>query len=222
MNCLECLDLLQRQLDGETAAPAALHAHLSACLECRERFAAAELLRAGLKPSPRPQLAVNFAQRMASRVLRDRVQRQQRLRRRLFVTAALAASVLVLFLFSTWSSPRPDGPGPVAPLAKQDDARKPAPEVPLPKQDDTRQAFASYSERIMGKTREHAQVLLAAANPLEQLPAGTLPDLDPAAESLLQAGKDVTESVQTVTHSARRAFDYFAREIPMWEPAKGN
>ena len=74
----------------------------------------------------------------------------------------------------------------------------------------------------MGKTREHAQVLLAAANPLEQLPAGTLPDLDPAAESLLQAGKDVTESVQTVTHSARRAFDYFAREIPMWEPAKGN
>ncbi len=220
MNCLECVEILQKQLDGANVPGETLHAHLATCDECRERFAAAELLRAALKTKPRPQLTANFAQQMAARVVRDRLKRRTRLRRSLFVTAALAASVLFVFLFITWSQPSPVNPGPVA---KQDDTKKPPPApVPDPKQDDTRQAFASYSERIVGKTREHARILLTAANPLEQLPAGTLANLDPAAESLIEASRDVTDRVQTVTHSARRAFDYFAREIPMWDSSKGN
>lgn len=223
MNCLECVEILQKQLDGATAAREAVQTHLATCAECRERFAAADLLRGVMKlePKPRPQLAVNFAQQMAARVVRDRLKRRTRLRRSLFITAALAASVLFVFLFSYWSQPSPVNPGPVA---KQDDTKKPTPEVlvPEPRQDDTRQAFASYSERIVGTTREHARVLLTAANPLEQLPAGTLANLDPAAESLIEASRDVTDRVQTVTHSARRAFDYFAREIPMWDSSKGN
>jgi hypothetical protein len=222
MNCLECLDLLQRRMDGETVSSAALSAHLACCPACRERFAAADLLREGLKPGPRVQPSPNFAAQMAARVLRDRAQRRRRLQRRLYVTATLAASVLVVFLISYWNTPRQQVPGPIVPVAKQDDSDRPTPERSQPKPEDTRQALLRYSERIVGTTREHARVLLTAANPLEQLPPGALPDLDPAAASLLHASKDVTEGVQTVTHSARRAFDYFAREIPMWEPAKGN
>ena len=38
------------------------------------------------------------------------------------------------------------------------------------------------------------------------------PPIDPA--SLQEAGSGVTSSVQTVTNSARRAVDFFVREIP--------
>ena len=69
----------------------------------------------------------------------------------------------------------------------------------------------------MDTTRDHAKVVLVAANldAMEQLPAiNELPALD---ASVREAGQDVSEGVRTVTRNARRAFDFFARELPMPE-----
>ena len=44
---------------------------------------------------------------------------------------------------------------------------------------------------------------------MDQLPA--VPALDP------QASQEVTGGVRAVTQNARRAFDFFARELPMAE-----
>src|ERR1017187_2765388 len=102
MNCLECQELLQRRLDGERIAAEALDRHLSECATCRELHAGAVRLLDGLKRMPRPALAPNFAQAIVAEVRWDRRQRQEKTRRRVMLTMALAASVL-LILFAAYS-----------------------------------------------------------------------------------------------------------------------
>src|SRR5205809_335912 len=99
MNCLECQELLQRRLDGERlSTPEALEQHWNQCATCREQHTAALRLLEGLPHLPKPMLAANFAQSMAAEVLHDRRQRQHKMRRRVFVTMALAASVVLMLL----------------------------------------------------------------------------------------------------------------------------
>jgi hypothetical protein len=43
---------------------------------------------------------------------------------------------------------------------------------------------------------------------------------DPAAQSLRQTGQGVSESLQTVAQSARRAVSYFFRELPPLDMGK--
>jgi hypothetical protein len=60
--------------------------------------------------------------------------------------------------------------------------------------------------------RDHAKVVLAAANfeGVEKLPVSP---------QVREAGQEVTVGVEAVTRSTRKAFDFFARELPM--PAVG-
>ena len=46
-----------------------------------------------------------------------------------------------------------------------------------------------------------------------------LPMIDP---SVREAGQEVSDGVRTVTRNARRAFDFFARELPMPEIGEQN
>jgi hypothetical protein len=225
MNCLECQDILQRRLDGGPATPnPALGQHLAQCAPCRERHAAARRLLDGLRTFPSPTLPAGFAARVVDAVLRDRARRRARVRRSLYVTAALAASILFMLLIAYFRPPSAsDGnadPGPMADVVPRHDI---APPPVADKKEDERKApkgdtFAALSGRLADKTLDQAKAMWTIANPVDGLPVGDLPnvkELEPVAEPLRQAQQDATESLGAVTHSARRAFDYFARELPM-------
>ena len=94
----------------------------------------------------------------------------------------------------------------------------PAPKAPIEaKKQEPKSALAALTDRVADTTRDHAKVVLVAANldTVERLPAvNDIPLLDP---SVREAGQEVSDGVRTVTRSARRAFDFFARELPMPE-----
>jgi hypothetical protein len=230
MNCLECQEILQRRLDsGSTAPNPALDQHLAQCAPCRERHAAACRLLDGLGAFPRPTLPAAFAARVVDAVLRDRARRRARVRRSLYVTAALAASILIMLLIAYFrpliSGEGKTDPGQMVDVVPRHDVVPPnVPDTKKePEKKDERKApradtFASLTGRLADKTLDQAKALWTVANPVEGLPVGELPtvkELEPAAEPLRQAKQDATESLTAVTHSARRAFDYFARELPM-------
>jgi hypothetical protein len=214
MNCLECRDLLQKRLDGAPVAADALDAHLLQCAACREQHAGATRLLEALKKTPEPRLPVNFAQTMAAQVMDDRRHRQQRMRRRVYVTMALAASVVIVLMFAYAWLPRPDRVEPKPPIVRVDPKKEtPNPEVKETKQPEPRHALTALTGRVADTTRDHAKVVLAAANleGMDKLPAVELP-MNPG---MREAGQEVTDGVRTVTRSARKAFDFFARELPM-------
>lgn len=223
MKCLECQDWLQRRLDGEAAPDEkTFEQHLAGCPSCREQHAAALKLLHGLqhctRPSPPPELSV----RVTAAVLRDRALRQRRMTRRLYVTAALAASVFLMLIVSYALQPRHEAPEGSPPVVQQPERPAPEPrhaEAPEVKERrDERQA--ALPERLVDRTREQLNVLLPALAPdvaVERL--AELEPLDPATQSLKQAGQEVTASLQTVTRSARQAFDYFSRELPVFDLA---
>jgi hypothetical protein len=223
MNCPECQDVLQRRLDGTVLVPdAALDQHLAQCPPCRERHAAARRLLEGLRASPRRVPPADFARRVVAAALRDRQRRRSRLRRSLYLTAGLAAAILLMLLAGYVNHPNPgDGKPDVGPVAKQDtppELKKDAAAPPT--------TLAAVTGRLADKTLEQAKVLLTAANPVEGLPVGELANvaepLEPAAEPLRQARQEAGEGLQAVARSARRAFDYFARDLPMPEAPQGN
>jgi hypothetical protein len=235
MNCPECEAALQRRLDGEPMpADAALDRHLTACPACRERHTAARRLLDALKASPAPAPPAGLAGRVVAAAVRDRQRRRRRLRRNLYVTAALAASILIMLLvgyFREPPAPPKDRANEVAPRVVQEgppakELPPPAPEVKpeekkdVPKAKETGSSLAALTGRLADKTLSPAKALWAAANPAEGVPMGELPavpPLDPAAQPLRQTTQEVGEGLQVVTQSARRAFDYFARELPMLE-----
>src|SRR5215218_8977258 len=109
MNCPECQELIQRRLDGEFLPPdQPLGPHLAQCPACRDFFAAAQRLLEALKAVPRPAPADDLKARITARVLRDRQRRRDRMRRSLYVTAALAASILIMLLAGYFWKPAAD------------------------------------------------------------------------------------------------------------------
>jgi hypothetical protein len=81
-------------------------------------------------------------------------------------------------------------------------------------------AVASLSRLARDETVEQTRMLLPVATAPLQLDGATLPaPLDPSAQSLREAGRGVSEGLQPVTTSARRAWDLFLREVP---PAGGS
>ena len=227
MNCLECQDLLQQRLDGlPIAADPALDRHLSECAACRERHAAARAMLEALRAAPRPVPPVGFTSRVLAAAVRDRLRRRVRLRRSLIVTAALAASILIMLVLAYYKS-APDGDAKVQPGPIAQDPPKPAPPAPEKPHDPAKQeappTLAALTGKLADRTLDQAKALLAAANPVEGLPVGEMPNvptlepLDPAAQPLRQGAQEAGESFQAVTRSARRALDYFSRELPMFE-----
>lgn len=214
MNCLECQELLQNRLDGTPTDPGvadALERHLHHCGACRQQHAAAARLVEGLQQQTMPKLPAGFALDTTHYVLRDRRHRQEKMRRRVLVTAALAAGILLTLFAAYWWVPRVPNqePIPKTPFVKID---KPAHKPPEVKKQEPKNAFAALTERLADTTRDHAKVVLVATNVEKLGPVGEIPMFEPGVR---EASQEVTEGVRTVTHSARRAFDFFARELPM-------
>jgi predicted anti-sigma-YlaC factor YlaD len=227
MNCLEYREWLQQELDGAVApAPAAAAEHLSACVECRALAAAARDFETGLAALPRPQPAPLLTASIVTAVLDDRRQRMRLARRRVVFTLGLAASILFLMLLG-WlyrlpTSSKND-------LAKNDRSSDPGlPQLEL-RADEARAAVTALTERVAGQTTEQAKMLLAVANSIDIRPMANLPGLsdleepfDPAAQSLKQATQTVASGIEPITRSTRRAFDFFVKELPMFDIPSGN
>jgi hypothetical protein len=223
MNCLECRELLQKRMDGETICAQTLEPHLSQCTTCREQYAAAQCLLAATKHLSHPKPATNFVQSMVAQVMQDRRQRQQKMRRRVFVTTALAASVLVMLMLAySWLPPTGTNEPAPKPLITQQHPKEEAPQPKLPdqpkdtKKQEPRNAVTAWTNRLADTMRDHAEVVLVAADldGMDKLPA--VNDL-PMNSGMREAGQEVSDGVRTVTRNARKALDFFARELPMPE-----
>lgn len=244
MNCHECQELLHARLDGAgIPASADLESHLAGCQACRSDHAAAGLLMGALKRLPRAEPRLNLADHIVSAVLQDRVQRRLKMRRRVLVTMALAAAILLMaWAGNLWlPNSRPDKPAPEHPPLAEKKAEEPTPPVrdnlmvgpPAPlaqSMDEAREAMLALTGRLAGETKGQAKMLIAAAPTdvaaltesvrnfsEQQSPMEDDIQLDPAADSLRQAGQGVSQGLQTVTGNARRAFNFFVRDLPVLE-----
>jgi len=208
MNCLECRELLQRRLDGEPLPETPeVEQHMSQCAACREQHVGALRVAAVLRQLPRPVSPAGFTDRIVAAVLEDRRFRRQRMRRRVFVTMALAASVLLMLVAAYVWMPRDQSP------QKQDFVKDQPKKVDAPVGDKKPEARNAL-DRMAEATRDHAKVVLVAAN-LDEVEK--LPMIDPG---LREAGNEVGDGVRAVTRNARKAFDFFARELPMPDMAE--
>ena len=229
MNCLECQALLHERLDGQPSGPSSpprspeLDRHLAQCTDCRELFAGARLLAQGLQALPRPTPTDGLATRIVAAALRDREVRRQRVRLRVYATAALAASVLAL-LFSGYLLPT-SGKKEDATIVKKDAPPAEAPRLAA-RADDARQAVAQLTERVADQTREQAKVLLAMGNPLELAQIAAWPVFNELEEPLDPAARSLREQAQTVAEpmarTARGAWNYFIKELPIFDVNPSN
>ncbi|MCI0463847.1 MAG: zf-HC2 domain-containing protein [Gemmataceae bacterium] len=219
MNCPECQELLQRRLDGEPLLDCAeLQQHLAACSECRERHAAVARLEEGLRLLPRPTPPAELAQRTAEQVLRDR---RVRIRRRVWVGVAIAASVLLVALTGylglwPWGQPQQVV---IAPPEKKE---PPEPEGPTIREgaQEAREALAALVDRFADRVREQGGLFDVAA-PIQYVSTDQLPQvnlltqpLGSTTQGLRQTNEGISAGARTVGNSARRAFSYFLRKMP--------
>jgi anti-sigma factor RsiW len=228
MNCPECLDFLQRRLDGvDDAVPADLERHLAGCADCRAWFAAADRLQEGLRCQAAPRVPAYLTDAIVRALVTH--ERRRRRRRWLAAGAAVAAGVSIALLIG-YRGGQPSVPQP-GPQAHQDnpaptDRPLPTPESPSLRRSvqEARSAVAALTEDLTTSTR---RLLGSATSPLQAnafAPLPTVADLEqplqPAARSLRDSGRGVSISLATVTGSARRAMDYFFQELPVLPSAK--
>jgi len=226
MNCDECHDLLQRRLDGSPPSePSALERHLAGSPPCRAEHAAAQLLEDHLKRQHKPVPPADLADRIVAGLLAEQ-QTRVRARRRWLVGMALAASLLLACVAGYRWLRQPgaggDQPSPLVdrkPKTPQAPAQTPAVATTSLSQtvEEARTAVAALTDRTVTQARQ----LWTAAPALEVRPVTPWPSmrelekpLDPAAQSLREAGQGVRAGLGTVTASARRMVDFFLREVP--------
>ena len=233
MNCLECQDLLQRRLDGETVpGSAALEQHLAGCQSCRHTHAAGALLLEGLKElPPSPPLPAEFTRHVVGSILRDRQRRRARMRRRVWVTAGLAAAILLMvWAGNIWLPERNNVEAPAPALVdgtKKQDPPSPAPQPPAEEKvtplaksvDAARNDVLAMTSRWADQTKDQARLFVSLPEMPDFLGSDTRfpmdEPLDPAAQSLRQAGQGVSDGLHAVSRNARRAVSFFMKELPV-------
>jgi hypothetical protein len=228
MNCHEFEALLQREMDGAgIPMSAAADQHLSVCADCRAQHQAAGLLLGWARTHKTPPAPADLSQRIASRVLHDRVERRRRFRVHVRITIAMAASLLLVFLGANfWLPAQRDGTA--LTLGPIHDFELPAlaEQAPMPlaqTMDQASRSLASLTGKLAEKTRTHAWHMLAAAVPGElAASSGSVPEpMDPAT-SLLQMGQNMTEGLQPLTRSAQRAVNKFFRDLSALDVSGAN
>lgn len=228
MNCPECLDFLQRRLDGsDDAVPAALEGHLAGCAECQAWFAAAQRLQEGQRCQAAPIVPAYLTDAIVRAIALH--QRRRRLLRRWLGGAAIAAGVCIALLIGYRGGNPPSlEPGPQArqSLSTSTERILAMSEAPSLRRsvDEARSAVAALTDELRSSTR---RLLGSASTPLQSDSLAPFPTvaaleepLEPAARSLRDSGRGVSVSLATVTGSARRAVDYFFHELPGLPSAK--
>jgi hypothetical protein len=238
MNCDEAHDLLQQCLDGSPIESPEWLTHLRHCADCRTLASAGRRLHDGLHLLSSPLPPTGLAERIVERLRLDRRRARSRARRRLALSLALAAGLIVaLSLRLNWQGAT-DGTNTRPPdsVVKNAPEREGASQVHTdqrrePDYDRTaptlRQSAAELGEVFTSLSNQTAdetlgQTRLWAANvPSPSLPKLDLASMEPPTRPLREAGEGVSEGLEPVTTSARRAVDLFLRELPM-EPSATN
>jgi hypothetical protein len=214
MNCRDCQEWLQRELDGEPGpTETALAGHLAGCPDCRRLHTAARRLRQGLllqtqrkPPAPPPGLAG----RVLARVLAER-RRRQRWRLRLAGAVALAASLLLIVAagrFGPRSQPEATQysaqgktpPGPPAPSSLRETVAAVVP------------SFADLTSRTFDMALEETKVLVPVVDSsvLAPMPMQSFETPNPFRE----VGKGVASGLEPVGNAAWQMFALFRRTKP--------
>jgi hypothetical protein len=137
------------------------------------------------------------------------------------VAAALFLTTLGALIGMRGSGPNPELPA-SQPIAKDKPKADPRSSEPAPVSvrdsvEEARLAVAGLGDDLAARTR----LWWTATTPLSATPMLPMPSvgdieqpLNPAAQSVRETGNSVSVSLQTVADSARRAADYFLRELP--------
>jgi predicted anti-sigma-YlaC factor YlaD len=218
MICRECQELVQVYLDGDSLGPAKaeVRRHLAACPDCRELYAAAQRLKAGLQWFAPAVPPLGLAKRIETRILTQtkRVRSLRQFAASLAVAASLLVAVLLAYHFMKRSGPPVDGQ---ADLQAQNPAIVPPSSPSLHRSvEEASEAVVSLTRRATDETIEQGRLLLPVVLPgqglaelREPLPAPRPPD-----QSLRDLQQGMAAGLEPVTTSARRAVDLFLREIP--------
>ena len=214
-----------------------LDRHLAECQACRHTHAAAGLLLETIESMSTIAAPLDFAWKTTAAVLRDRIRRRQKMRERVLITAGLAASILLMAWIGNVLLPERNRHGQesvpqlanhgqeTVPQPKEPETvpqqKEPKPEEPIPPlADDVRLAMLSFKDRLPDPTKGHAFVLIAAPREVPDLEAEMrhlaarplVEPLDPATQSIRQAGHEVSQGLDIVAGNARRAIDFFVKE----------
>jgi hypothetical protein len=226
MNCDVAHELLQQCLDGTPIESPEWLEHLRQCSDCRSLAYAARHLQDGLHRCTAPLPPPGLAERIAERVLLDRRRARRRTRRRFAVSLALAAAViLALTLRLDWRGK----PGVTEALSHESASLAPsrsqqAKDEPKKKPATTlSESAAEVGEVFTGLRNQTADETLGQTRRwVSNVPSPALPKVDLTAmgsptRPLREAGEGVSQGLEPVTKSARRAVDLFLRELPMEE-----
>jgi hypothetical protein len=225
MTCVECQECLHRLLDGPAGAvDGSVAEHVAACPECGSLQLAGRRLQDGLRLVSAPQPPRDFVERVVASIIADRLGRRQS-RRRWFAAAALAASLLLAILAGyRWlglGETNRVQPGPIA------NGSTPTRETPMPgpsprdSVSGAGEAVASLSRKATEETVEQTRLLWPVATaPLSFDGIDIQTPLEPPAQSLREAGQNVSSGLEPVATSARRAMNLFIRDLPPVEPGK--
>lgn len=213
MNCELAHDLLQQSLDGTPIESPEWLTHVRHCTECRALAAAARRLQEGLQQWTAPLPPPGLAERIVERVRLDRHRRRRRVRRRWAVGLALAAGLIVaLTLRLDWRG-APSGIQSPPPESVAQNAPDPAPTL-RESAAELSEVFTALGNETANETVDQTRLWVAKV-PSPALPNVNLTAMEPPTRPLREAGEGVSEGLEPVTTSARRAVDLFLRELPM-------
>lgn len=220
MSCSVYLDASQRRWDGEAVDEHDLRDHLTQCPICREWAEAVRRFDDRLALGQQEPPAAERTTRIVNAVLFDRRARHRR-QFRLVLGAAVAAGILLALLVRSAWLPTQSG---VRDLPQQTVIEQPAPEQPRFSGPPLRDSLAEAGAAVAVLTRQTAndtRLLLPRApeTPLSNTDVFQK-TLGPTTTSLREAGQAVSDGLQPVTVSARRAFDLFLRELPIVDSAQ--
>jgi hypothetical protein len=213
MNCTDYLDFLQNQMDGVTGDVSQAEHHLHHCAGCRELQRNSQRLLAGVYATAAPSAPADLAIVVSRRVLADLRRRQWQ--RRLVVSAAAAALLFAAYLGLSRQRTGPAPPTLVKlPAPAPDDESSP----PSLRQsvEQAGYAVAALTRRAAGETLDQSRFFIQVALPVRHTPVDEQPAVlqEPPLEPLRAVQQGVSEGLEPVATSARRAVQLFWRERP--------
>lgn len=220
MECSKYHDLVQRRLDGRRAVD---ERHVAECSECRAWLAAVERLEEGLRARRPPVPPGGLTERIVVGVLSQHRRRRRVLYRRL-VPLGLAAGLLLAVLGAYALPLTPSAQKVVVTTWRVDES--PAKHSGDPALNRNVEEAGSALAALLSRTTDQALIEGRALFPttvfVPALPktGNWRAPLEQPVESLRTAGQGVSNGLEPVTSSARRAVHYFLQEIPTKEPSQ--
>lgn len=223
MNCVDCQNLLQHQLDdNDRMQPPELQLHLNRCAECKQLFEAALVLECGLKLLPQSRPPAILTERIYGCLVNES-RRKRRMVRAVQLTAALAAGVLLAIVGMPFIGQRQHG-GAVSTSSLNSNGSSASQARPTPSAvasvnqsiEEAGLAISSLVSSTADETFKSGRMLLPDTVPTPDVSVADIwpPSFDPPTQTLREAGSGIAAGFEPVASSARRAVQMFLLELP--------